>query len=98
VDFTDSGRSFFIRGAAESESYKMMWHPVSRGKYYSLDFTSGVGFGGVDITAAAFGGGNSVVFDARGAPSDAGVVTLSRGDRQVSVILDGLTGKATIND
>jgi prepilin-type N-terminal cleavage/methylation domain-containing protein len=98
VDFTDSGLSQVSRGLAESESYQRMWHPISRGKYYSLDFTNGVGFGGVDITAASFGAGSSVIFDARGAPSDAGVVTISRGDRQVSVILDGLTGKVTIND
>jgi type II secretion system protein H len=98
VDFADPALAEVTRSQAEVQSFVEMWHPVRRGFRYRVDLGGEGRLGGVDVTAASFGAGASVVFDAGGAPSDGGSVVLERGGRIVTVTLDGLTGKVTRSD
>ena len=97
ADFSDPTLSEISRGSAESISYRLVGHPINRGKSYSLDFKRTTGFGGVDVVSAVFGSGSSVTFDGLGAPSDGGVVTLERGGRLATVSVDGVSGKVTVS-
>ena len=75
-----------------------MGHPVNKGADYYIVFADEDRFHGVDIASAAFDVNNYVTFDAIGAPSDGGSVTLSLGGRQVVVTVDSLTGKVTASE
>ena len=55
-------------------------------------------FKGVDIAASDFGVPSPVFFDALGAPSKGGTVTLVFGSQQVLVTLNALSGKVTVSD
>ena len=96
ADFMDGSLTEIDRDLAESISFRRVWHPLKRGKPYKLDFAGEPGFAGVEVVAAAFGAGNSVTFDAFGAPSDGGAVTIGQGGRQVLVTVDGLSGRVTV--
>jgi prepilin-type N-terminal cleavage/methylation domain-containing protein len=82
----------------ESGSFEIMEHPLNPGSDYTIYLGDQAMFGGVDITAETFGGGDIVTYDAQGAPSDGGTVTLGYGSGQRVVTLDGLTGKVTVSN
>ena len=79
-------------------AYAAMDNPAKPGSDYVIDFTGSDWFGGVDVLTAAFGGGNTVVFNELGTPSEGGQVTLTFGGRQVVIAVDALTGKVTQNE
>jgi prepilin-type N-terminal cleavage/methylation domain-containing protein len=79
----------------EGGSYVKMGHPINKGMDYQVSMASEDRFSGVDIVTSVFGAGNFIIFDALGAPSDGGTVTLSTGSRQGTVSVDSLTGKVT---
>jgi len=79
----------------DSGAFATVAHPASRGKDYDIAFADEARFDGVDIASANFGGGQTVTFDAMGVPSNGGTVTLSLGDKQVSLTVDALSGKVT---
>jgi prepilin-type N-terminal cleavage/methylation domain-containing protein len=80
-------------GEVEGGAYSTMAHPARKGSDYLISFGSEERFSGVDITSSVFGGDDFVVFDALGAPSNGGTVTLSAGSRTLSVSLDSVNGK-----
>lgn len=79
----------------ETGTFTNLAHPFNRGEEYSILFADEERFEGVDISASTFGAGNSVTFDALGRPSNGGTVTLSLGDRQVTLTTDALSGRVT---
>ena len=79
----------------EGGSYKTMGHPTNKGVDYQIEVGSEDRFHGVDILTSTFGAGNFIIFDALGAPSDGGTVTLSLGGSQATLTVDALTGKVT---
>lgn len=81
----------------EGGDFALMERPMNRGVDYSISLPDESRFNGIDITAAAFGAGNFVVFDTLGAPSDGGTVTLAMSNRQIVVALDSLAGKVTLS-
>ena len=81
----------------EGESYVNMGNPINKGKDYLISLASEDRLSGVDIATSVFGAGNFIIFDALGAPSNGGAVTLSLGSRQATVSVDSLTGKVTSN-
>lgn len=81
----------------EAESYVTMEHPVKGASAYVVSFAAEGRFGASDITAAAFGAGNSVEFDALGAPSSGGAVTVVCKNMQATITLDAVSGKVTAN-
>jgi prepilin-type N-terminal cleavage/methylation domain-containing protein len=78
--------------------YAAMEDPMKRGSDYVVDFSSSDWFGGVDLSTAAFGTGNTVVFNERGTPSEGGQVALTCGGREVAIAVDALTGKVTLSE
>ena len=82
----------------EGGDFALMERPMNRGVDYSFSLSDESRFKGIDITAAAFGAGNFVVFDTLGAPSDGGTVTLAMSGRQIVVALDSLAGKVSLSD
>jgi type II secretory pathway pseudopilin PulG len=95
----DFSQSILNQEDVESGSFSIMQHPLNRGPVgYNISLPDESRFQGVDITAVAFGANNWVVFDALGAPSSGGTVTLACGSRQMVVTLDALTGKVTVSD
>ena len=97
ADFEDGALDEIDRALAESMSFQSMGHPIRRGIDYRLDFSTGTGIKGVDILAATFGAGSSVTFDGTGRPSAGGIVRLGRGDREVIVAVDEISGKVTVS-
>ena len=81
----------------EGVSYVNMGNPINKGKDYLISLASEDRLSGVDIATSVFGAGNFIIFDALGAPSNGGAVTLSLGSRQATVSVDSLTGKVTSN-
>ena len=92
ADFTQSQ---LAEAAVEGGEFETVGNPLNRGTDYNLNLSNQAMFGGVDVTAVDFDGGNSVTFDALGAPSSGGTVTLAG---QVVVTLDSLTGKVTVGN
>jgi len=92
ADFTQSQ---LAEAAVEGGEFATVGNPLNRGADYNLNLSNQAMFGGVDVTAVDFDGGNSVTFDALGAPSSGGTVTLAG---QVVVTLDSLTGKVTVSN
>jgi len=81
----------------EGRGFALMERPMNRGVDYSISLSDESRFKGIDITTAAFGSGNFVVFDTLGAPSDGGMITLAMSNRQIVVALDSLAGKVTLS-
>ena len=82
----------------ETGNFTTMHHPLRPGDDYRIDLAKQAMFGGVNISAVDFGGNNDVTFDALGAPSNGGTVTLGFGDRQLVISMDSLTGKVSVNN
>jgi prepilin-type N-terminal cleavage/methylation domain-containing protein len=98
ADLMDPGQTQLAEADVESETYATMEHPLKRGAQYGIAFAGEDRFEGVDVAAAAFGGGNFVVFDALGAPSQGGSVALTLGDWQAGLTLDPTSGKIVRSD
>ena len=79
----------------ETEAYAPMAHPLKLGTDYNINFGDDPRFEGVTVVSAVFGADNFVVFDALGAPSTGGSVTLAFRVRQVVLNLDALSGRVT---
>jgi len=79
----------------EAASYAAIEHPVDRGSVYQVFFGGGTRFSGVGITASAFDPGNAVVFDALGAPSKGGSLTVTCVNQAAVVTVDASSGKVT---
>jgi prepilin-type N-terminal cleavage/methylation domain-containing protein len=97
IDFTDNTMVEILRTAVESESYRLIGHPLKPGTSYRIDFRSETRFHGVAVTGAIFGAGNWVAFDRLGVPSDGGTVTLEKHQRQIVVTVAELTGRVTVS-
>jgi hypothetical protein len=82
----------------ESGSFETMEHPLNPGSDYTISLGDQAMFGGVDIIAETFGGGDTVTYDALGTPSEGGTVTLGYGNGRSVVTLDGLSGKVTVSN
>ena len=82
----------------ESGSYEFILHPIKKGFDYEIFLSNEMQFSGIDITLSDFNPGNAVIFDAMGAPSHGGTVTLTLGARQIVITLDELTGKVTMSN
>ena len=93
-----SGATEIPENDVDNGGFATMGHPVNKGADYYIVFADEDRFHGVDIASAAFDVNNYVTFDAIGAPSDGGSVTLSLGNRQVVVTVDSLTGKVTASE
>ncbi len=83
--------------AVEALSTVRVPHPMLPFEDYEVDFTNPSRFSGVDIVSATFGGGNFLEFQALGTPSSGGSVTMTAGDFQTVLTVDGLSGKVTQN-
>ncbi len=94
----DFSQSELAEADIEGGVFTTVGNPLNRGTDYNLNLSNQALFGGVDVTAVDFGGGNSVTYDTLGAPSSGGTVTLVFGTRQVVVTLDSLTGKVTVSE
>ncbi|GAX59218.1 response regulator [Candidatus Scalindua japonica] len=81
----------------ENGSYVLMPYPTKKGINYPILLTDENRFSGVDITVSDFNAGSQVDFNAQGAPTKGGSVTLALGGEQIVVTLDALTGKVTVN-
>ena len=79
----------------DSEAFATVAHPAKRGEDYYIVFADEDRLKSVDIASATFGAGNSVTFNATGAPAEGGTVTLSLGSRQIILTVDSLSGKVT---
>ena len=82
----------------EGGSFELMDHPFNPGAPYHLSLGGDGLFGGIDITSASFGAGSTLTFNALGAPSDGGTVTLSFGAHRRVILVDALTGKITVTN
>ena len=94
----DFSQSEVAEADVEDGVFAPVGNPLNRGVDYNINLSNQALFGGVDVTAVDFGGGNSVTYDTLGAPSSGGTVTLTFGTRQVVVTLDSLTGKVTVSN
>ena len=94
----DFSQSQLAEDNVEGGEFATVGNPLKRGIDYNLNLSNQALFGGVDVTAVVFGGGNWVTYDTLGAPSSGGTVTLAFGTRQVVVTLDSLTGKVTVSN
>lgn len=81
----------------EAVSMVRVPHPMLPFEDYEVDFTDPNRFSGVDLVSATFGGANFIEFQALGMPSSGGSVTLTAGDFQTVLTVDGLSGKVTQN-
>ncbi len=91
-----NGGTTLAAGALESGTYKLLGNPMNRGLDYEIVLPNERRFKGVDITASDFNVPAPVFFDALGAPSKGGTVTLVFGSQQVLVTLNALSGKVTV--
>lgn len=66
------------------------------GGNYVVDFSGDSRFQGVTLSAAAFGPGSTVEFDALGSPTYGGTVDLQAGNLKYRVTVSALTGRVTI--
>jgi len=66
----------------ETGGFVTMAHPVKRGEEYTIAFSDEDRFSGVNISSAAFGSDNYVIFDALGFPSAGGGAVVSYGALQ----------------
>ncbi|MFH1490278.1 MAG: GspH/FimT family pseudopilin [Pseudomonadota bacterium] len=80
-------------GDVEGGSYAAVGHPYSKGADYLITFSAEDRFQGVDISSSLFGANDFVIFDALGAPSAGGTVTLSAGSRTLTISVNALNGK-----
>jgi len=70
-------------------------HPITKTTWeYTLE--NHRRYAGIRLTAASFNGGNSVQFDAYGAPQNGGFVTLTLGDVTRTIRVAPLSGKITV--
>ena len=93
-----NGGTTLAAGALESGTYILLGNPMNRGLDYEIVLPNERRFKGVDITASDFDVPAPVFFDALGAPSKGGTVTLVFGSQQVLVTLNALSGKVTVSD
>lgn len=82
----------------ESGTYDLMQYPLKKGLFYPITLGGENRFKGVDITQSDFDTGNHVDFNAQGAPSKGGTVTIVSGGDQIIVTLDTLTGKVSVSE
>lgn len=94
----DFSQSEVAKADVEGGVFAPVGNPLNRGVDYNINLSNQALFGGVDVTAVDFGGGNSVTYDTQGTPSSGGTITLAFGTRQVVVTLDSLTGKVTVSN
>jgi hypothetical protein len=95
ADFTQDTLS---EADVEGGAFTPMGHPLKRGTNYNLNLANQTLLGGVDVTAVDFGGANLVTYNAVGAPSSGGTITLAYGNSQVIITVDSLTGKVTVSE
>jgi Tfp pilus assembly protein FimT len=90
----------FTTGA---NSYKLIYddnksstvkNPMT-GSDYNVVFSSGTGFGSLKVVSTTFAQ-NTVEFDATGAPSNAGSVTVQAGTSVYQIAVAASTGKVTV--
>lgn len=79
----------------ESGSYKLMEHPLKKGKQYQIIIRNE--FKGVEIIQSDFEELSPLYFDMLGIPSHGGTTTLALSGQQMVVTLDALTGKPSVN-
>ncbi len=82
-----------MEGAVERESYTVSSHALKPDGLFREDFGAESRYEGVDVFLADFGSTNTVVFNAQGAPSEGGTVTLVCEGQQVVITLDPQSGK-----
>lgn len=82
----------------DTGAFATMAHPSKRGENYLIIFANEDRLNGVDIVSASFGVNNYVTFNAQGAASAGGTVTLAYGGRQATVTVDALSGKVTTSE
>ena len=90
VAFTPSAKTYNL---TNQSGYLI--HPITA-KSYIVNFGSMRGFENVSIVSAAFGSGQSVTFDATGAPRNAGSVTVRAGAFQYRLDVAAATGNVTV--
>ncbi len=95
ADFDNPAVTELAEVDVENATYALVTHPLNPVENYDIDFADYGGFDGVSLSSASFGVDNFVVFDARGAPSSAGNITLAAGGRSIVLTVDGLSGKVT---
>jgi prepilin-type N-terminal cleavage/methylation domain-containing protein len=83
------------RTVVETSAYQVVDHPLKPGMPYRVRLNADPRFGGVDVSAAVFGAGNSIEFDSTGKPSVGGSITLARGGRQIVLTVDAVSGSVT---
>ena len=82
----------------EGGGYDLMEYPQERGSKYEIGMGTRGRFTGVDIAASDFGKEDPVFFDALGAPSKGGDVTLVLARRQIVVQLGSMTGTVRVSE
>jgi prepilin-type N-terminal cleavage/methylation domain-containing protein len=99
ADLNDSGQTEIDEDWVESPSeveYQAVTHPEDRDADYTIDYTSGTRFGGVDVVSATFGVDNFVTFDFSGQPTSAGQTVITYGAHQITIAVEAATGKVTV--
>lgn len=82
--------------AVETVTFRRIEHPLNRGTEYVIDLTSRGWSGAVILSAVDLDGTDRLEFDARGAPSSGGTVTLENDGWELVLIVDAQAGKMTI--
>ncbi len=80
------------------DSYQIvgMQDPDHPGKTHAVSL-SGEPYGAT-IVSADFAGTTSIAFDGYGVPDNSGTIVIQAGNRQKTITVDGVTGRATISD
>jgi len=90
VTFAVSGDSYTLSNASGP-----LIHPMTKDAY-TVDFNTTNGFSTVDVTSAAFGGGDEVTFDELGAPDNPGSVRIQVGAYTYQVTVSAATGRVKV--
>jgi hypothetical protein len=89
------GGDELVAANVETGSYKLMKHPLKKGKQYQVILHNQ--YKGTFMTLTDFDETDPVYFDILGIPSHGGSATLAVGDQQMIVTLDALTGKTSVS-
>lgn len=87
IDFDLSGDFYFVVGMQDPD------HPASPYVVTLSDEPYGA-----TIVSADFAGTALVTFDGYGVPDNSGTIVIRSGNRQKTITVDGVTGRATISD
>ena len=92
VTFDTSGNAYTVSNASGT-----LTHPITKNAYViDLDQTNGME--GVSIDTVNFGSGQSVTFDALGAPDYDGSVTFVAGAQSYVISVAPITGRVTVSE